>query len=359
MLSKKAIVVGLHLAFWLIIALINLIVFTWFIQAHIIYWRVLVNLFFLALLFYVNAFLLVNKLLEKGRYVFFVVSALALVILFVPIRVKINMLFPDIPVIKRPGLLVERSFTVAALLTNLSIVLFSTLYQVLVNRYQHEHRVLSIINKQNEAQLQFLKAQINPHFLFNTLNNIYSLAVVKSDQTAPMVLKLSKLLRYVVYDGKDSLVRLDKEIHFINEFIELFRMRSEHQVNINFRVEGALEDLLIEPMVLIPIVENCFKHCDFDTNPDAFTDIELKIDANNRLLFRTVNSKDENDGQKDRTGGVGLSNIVKRLDLKYPGQYLLSVEDNGKTFEVFFSMKLKESLKKSKIHEYDQNLTGG
>ncbi|GAB4248127.1 MAG: histidine kinase [Saprospiraceae bacterium] len=359
MSSNKAITIGLHLAFWIFIGLVHLLVFNWFIQAEILIWRALVNLLFLAFLFYFNAFILVNKLLEKGRYIAFGLAAVVMIIVFVPIRVWVNLLFPDIDVIERPGLDVERGFAVTTLLTNLSVVLFSTLYQALVNRYRKEHKVLSMLNEQNEAQLQFLKAQINPHFLFNTLNNIYSLAVVKSEQTAPMVMKLSKLLRYVVYDGKGEMVPVEREIHFIREFIELFQMRSEQPVNVTFHIDGDFNDLAIEPMVLIPIVENCFKHCDFDCNPNAFTNIEMKLSEGERLLFRTENSKNPNDHQKDKTGGVGLSNIIRRLDLKYPGKYLLSVQDNGSTFEVFFSMKLARLPAKSHAYETYSNIIGG
>lgn len=162
---------------------------------------------------------------------------------------------------------------------------------------------LSIISEQREAQLQALRAQINPHFLFNTLNNIYSLAVVKSDKTAEMVLRLSNLLRYVIYDGRAERVALKREVEHIRQFIELFQMRSEEQLDIKFDTRGEIDGVQTEPMILIPIVENCFKHCDFDTNKRVFVCIDLQVD-NEELYFKILNSKDDRHQQKDRVGAL-------------------------------------------------------
>ncbi|MFQ5446814.1 MAG: sensor histidine kinase [Saprospiraceae bacterium] len=353
MTGNRTMTIGLHLAFWVVLGTVNYLVIDWFVPARLILLRTLVNLSFMALLFYVNAFVLVNQVLEKKRYLLFGALALVLVLVFVPIRVRVNMLFPPIPTNDLTGAHPERGFALAGLLTNLAIVLFSTLYQVLINRYAIERKSWVIINRQNEAQLQFLKAQINPHFLFNTLNNIYSLAVVRSEKTADMVLKLSQLLRYVVYDGKGEMVFVEQEIAHIRQFIELFEMRSETPLHIDFHCEGDFSGYQMEPMILIPIVENCFKHCDFDTNDNANVMIEMTM-TGKRLTFRTVNTKNDADQQKDGTGGVGIDNIVKRLDLKYPKGYLLSTTDYGSTFEVFFSMKLPQ--KKLKHGSY-QNAT--
>jgi LytS/YehU family sensor histidine kinase len=198
---------------------------------------------------------------------------------------------------------------------------------------------LSIIIEQREAQLQALRAQINPHFLFNTLNNIYSLAVVKSDKTAEMVLKLSNLLRYVIYDGKAEQVELKREIAHIQQFIELFQMRSQEPLNIEFNTSGTFNSVKIEPMILIPIVENCFKHCDFDSNEQAFVCIYLQL-INGELHFKTVNSKDDRNQQKDRVGGVGLENIRKRLDLKYREKYALRIHNETDKFVVELDLKV-------------------
>ena len=227
----------------------------------------------------------------------------------------------------------------ASIISNFGIILISTIYQLLIHRSREEKKALVTANEQQEAQLQFLRSQINPHFLFNTLNNIYSLAVTGDKKTAPMVLQLSELLRYVVYDGQAAKVELQKEVKQIERFITLFQMRQENPVNIQFSTAEVPAALKIEPMILIPLVENCFKHCDFDSNPEANTQIDLKVEAS-ELHFRTYNTRDDLDLQKDATGGVGLQNIKKRLALKYPGTHRLEIAQSPKSFEVNLFIKL-------------------
>ncbi|MEK7253581.1 MAG: histidine kinase [Bacteroidota bacterium] len=304
--------VYLHLAFWLFIGVVNLLVFNWFVTTQQVFLRTMINLAFLALLFYVNANLLVNRFLERKKYLSYFLLVAALVCALVPVRVKINLLFPVVNPTGLEQASQMKGLIFGALATNIGIVLLSTIYQVLVNRYAEERHTLALISRQNEAQLQFLRAQINPHFLFNTLNNIYSLAVVRSPKTADMVLQLSDLLRYVIYDSREEKVPLEKEAAHIRKFILLFQMRSEEALDIQFKITGNLAGILVEPMILIPMVENCFKHCDFDTNPAAFAKIELTVE-DNCLIFKTINTKNYADRQKDSTGGVGLENIRRRL----------------------------------------------
>jgi two-component system LytT family sensor kinase len=226
-----------------------------------------------------------------------------------------------------------------AIATGYGIVMLSTIYQVLINRYAAERKALAIINRQTETELQFLRAQINPHFLFNTLNNIYSLAVVRSPKTAGMVLKLSQLLRYAVYERQGDLVPLEKEVEHIRYFMELFQMRNEEPQDIEFSTAGELTGVQIEPMILIPMVENCFKHCDFETNPKAFVKMQLAV-QNGLLTFNTTNTKNNADQQKDRAGGVGLENIRRRLTLQHPDDFQLKIQDEPGEFRVFFSLKV-------------------
>ena len=124
----------------------------------------------------------------------------------------------------------------------------SAFYAFVIIRNENERKHLALINAQNVAHLKFLRAQINPHFLFNTLHNIYSLAIVKSDKTADMVLRLSNLLRYVTYDGQSEKVQLEQEVVHIQEYIHLYQMKSEEPLNIQFSVKGAIKDRTIEPM---------------------------------------------------------------------------------------------------------------
>ncbi|MFN7117674.1 MAG: sensor histidine kinase [Saprospiraceae bacterium] len=327
----------LHLGIWTLFILVHALIFTRFLTFEISLLRSFANVVPMALIFYIN-FILINRYLEKRDYLRYGIFLLCLFLAATLLRTEINMLFPDIR--KEVIVLEERQgWGIGAAITNLSVLILSIFYQILYNRYRNEQRNLAIINEQKEAQLQFLRAQINPHFLFNTLNNIYALAVTKSDKTAEMVLKLSNLLRYVIYDGKAEQVELKREVEHIQEFIHLFQMKSETSLAINFTVKGNLNFIKIEPMILIPIVENCFKHCDFDTNMHAFIKIDLVMD-NNILHFQTINTKNDQDLQKDKVGGVGLENIRKRLEMKYKDQHQLIIERQKDQFLVDLTLHL-------------------
>lgn len=330
--SNRNLKIWAHLGVWLCFLLVYGLIFSRFYPLHLNLLRGLANVLPMAVVFYGNLYL-VDRFLERKRYLAFALANLALLVMIVELRVRLNLYFPEIG----PESFIRgsegESWRIGAVLTSFSVLAASTFYQVLANRYENEQRNLAIIKEQQEAQLQFLRAQINPHFLFNTLNNIYSLAVARSDKTPDMVLRLSNLLRYVVYDGREEQVGLEREARQIREYIELLQMSHEEPLDISFQTEGKLEGIRVEPMILIPIVENCFKHCDFDTNEGACVRINLKAEGN-RLHFSTLNSKDARQQQKDKQGGVGLGNIEKRLRLKYPGCFRLNIEEKEKVFSL-------------------------
>jgi len=282
---------------------------------------------------------LVDKYLERRQYIAFTWRAILVLFFITLLRSEVNALFPDL----RADLETINNDAVlffGALLTNSSIFGLAILAQLFFNRSEREKHALAIISEQQAAELKALRAQINPHFLFNMLNNIYSLAVVKSDKTAEMVLRLSNLLRYVVYESKAKNVTLKNEIKQIEAFIDLFQMKSEHPLNIHFEQKGEVSDQQIEPMILIPIVKNCFKHCDFHENPDALIEIRLYLEQDT-LYFQTKNTKNDGDKQKDQVGGVGLENIKKRLKLNGDHQHELSIQDKLDSFEVNLKIKTR------------------
>jgi len=336
-LKNKNLFIALHLTFWVVASALFIVITGSFYDTQTAVLRTLANIIHLAILFYGNALFFVNRFLEKKRYFAYTFYTFIFFMVILVLRVQCNSFFPDN--FYEPFITSETRAYIFTSFTSLGVFSFSVLYQVLINRAAAERKTMETINQYNEAQIQFLKAQINPHFLFNTLNNIYSLAVAKSDDTPEMILKLSDLLRYVIYKGEEQQVDLENEVIHIYKFIELFQMRSEEDLDIRLTVEGKIEHITIEPMILIPLIENCFKHCDFDTNEDAFIEMNLIIEKN-QLIFKTLNSKNDSDTQKDKTGGVGLSNIQKRLKLNYPDRYKLVMENQEKSFKVYLEMQL-------------------
>jgi len=146
-------------------------------------------------------------------------------------------------------------------------------------------------------------------------------------------LQLSDLLRYVIYESQNKKVSLSRELIQIEKYVALYQLKNEHSFNIQLEKEGSINGQKIEPMILIPLVENIFKHGDFDTNEEAFAKIQVQIEVD-ILHFHTINTKNDENQQKDKVGGVGLKNIRKRLALNYPNQHELIIKDLEDTFEV-------------------------
>ncbi|MEM9052274.1 MAG: sensor histidine kinase [Bacteroidota bacterium] len=194
--------------------------------------------------------------------------------------------------------------------------------------------------KEKEAELKLLKAQLNPHFLFNTLNNLYGLSVIKSDKLPDLMLQLSDLLRYSLYETKETFVQLEKEVLYLENYIALEKIRLENTTKVDFTSSGNISAHRIAPMLLIVFVENAFKHV--GSSDENQNEVKLNIDIeDNELIFKCENTIAPDSTLKPReieTGksGMGLENARKRLDLLYPGRYELNI-DHGK---ILFSAEL-------------------
>ncbi len=326
----------LHLLVWFLLGLTYLVILQIIFPWEVALGRTLINLLGLGLAFYGNLFL-VERYLEPNKTRIYLMGVILLLVVSVYIRAALGNLLPEVDLASLDVSTYKGTY-LGAFITTVLALLIGLMYQMLEIRYRNEKRNLATINQQQEAQLEALRAQINPHFLFNTLNNIYSLAVTGSEQTADMVLRLSGLLRYVVYETRNDSVPLVGEIEQIRQYLDLFQLQQEERVDIRFEQQGDPATIKIEPMLLLPLVENSCKHCDYNTNPNAFMRFELTI-ASNELHFVTQNTRDPRDQQKDRTGGVGLDNIKKRLGLKYPGQHNFSAEQSEKQFRTVLKIQ--------------------
>ena len=188
-----------------------------------------------------------------------------------------------------------------------------------------------------KAQLNLLKSQVNPHFLFNSLNTIYSLAHQKSDKTEDAILKLSSLMRYMIYETDVSKIELEKEIEYLNNFIELQTLRLSKNVKIKFCIEGTLIGKKIEPMLLISFVENAFKHGISYSKPS-----EIRIDmsvTSMELLFRVENTAHKQTNSSKEDSGFGLRNITERLRMLYPDRHQLSIHETADRHIVELKLK--------------------
>ena len=192
-----------------------------------------------------------------------------------------------------------------------------------------------------ETEMKFLKSQINPHFLFNALNNVYTLAIIKADETPDVILRLSDMLRYMLYDCKEDLVPLHKELDYIQNFIALYQLKEEEPLNIKTNLEEVQPDMLIPPMLFIPFIENSFKHSKIEDLERNW--IKMSLQTNGSLIFQIQNSIPNTSFTKDRVGGIGLENIKRRLELIYGDQYQLDIKNENAIFDVKLTINLKKS----------------
>uniref|UniRef100_UPI003D7FB5BC sensor histidine kinase n=1 Tax=Pedobacter sp. TaxID=1411316 RepID=UPI003D7FB5BC len=197
----------------------------------------------------------------------------------------------------------------------------SALIKFAVDWFGNERVQRQLESEKKDMELQFLKSQLNPHFLFNSLNNIYSLAYQKSDKTADAVLKLSEIMRYMIYESNDSWVSLSKELDYVKSFIELQKLRFKDGAAVELQVSGEIDDQPIIPLILIAFVENAFKH---GVANDPTDPIRINLIANQKILHFSITNK-KNNFNKDEVGGVGLNNVERRLQLLYPERYRLNI----------------------------------
>ncbi|RZJ89054.1 MAG: hypothetical protein EOO20_12005, partial [Chryseobacterium sp.] len=196
--------------------------------------------------------------------------------------------------------------------------------------------------QRTNAELQLLKSQLHPHFLFNTLNNLYSHILDQSPKAPEIVLKLSALLRFMIYESSDD-ISLGKEITLIEHYVALEKLRYEDRLDLSIVISGDTSGHRIAPLLLLPFLENAFKHGASRQIDQCWISLHLSIDGN-MMNFKLVNSVDnEAEPGGDKTGGLGLQNVQRRLDLLYPGGYTLQMLTEDQVYVVNLELKLKES----------------
>ena len=213
------------------------------------------------------------------------------------------------------------------------VVLFVSLSIRFNNRWRE------VEQEKLNAELSYLKAQVNPHFLFNTLNSIYALAIEKSDETLHAITQLSSMMRYVLNETNKDFVPLQKEIKYISDYIELQKLRFGDTIQLNFKVVGSPNSKKIAPLILITFIENAFKH---GVNPEENSSILIEIDINNDELILTVDNKKVNNQKGDMNikSGLGIENAKNRLQLLYPSKHDLTIADEQNDYLISLKINL-------------------
>ncbi len=292
-------------------------------------------------LFYLNYLVLMPLFLNKKQYGLYAFTVIIAVIIYGVGKYGVGLLFEKDILIRIRG--VEKgeivgfvSYFVSTVFTSIVFLFLSFVLKLGVDWVLNERIQRDLENQRLSAELAFLKSQINPHFLFNSLNSIYSLAYQKSDTTPEAILKLSEIMRYMLYECNDNKVDLSKELQYLQNFIDLQKIRFGNKAYIDFKIEGKVRNQKIVPLLLIAFIENAFKH---GIANDTLSPIRLLITLDDEHLHFYIQNK-KHTNNRDSSGGIGLNNVKRRLDLLYPGKYNLDIHDQIDTYTCELSLIL-------------------
>ncbi|MDC1342106.1 sensor histidine kinase [Flavobacteriaceae bacterium] len=298
------------------------------------------------ILVYLNIFILMPRLVFKKKYFSYIIALIASLLLMVFIKFNLTYylvsenIWPEGPAVINDFTF---SYAIDMMIGELYVTTFVTAIKITMDWLEEQKRTAALEKMQSDTELKFLRTQISPHFFFNTLNNIYSLAIEKSEKTPKIILKLSELMRYLLYETRTKRQRLEKEIICIQNYLELESIRYGKLLDIDMKISGDIMNKKIAPILLLSFVENAFKHGANKNIGNIKIDIDFKI-IENFLYFTISNPVPKAIKNKQiikHPGGIGLKNVKKRLALGYnPDEYELNIESKDKVFIVNLKIKV-------------------
>jgi sensor histidine kinase YesM len=341
----------LHILGWSFLALFLMWQpLSWQIEFPVSFWIKQAVLFtLLVFVFYLNYYIWFPRYLSKNKYIKFILLNIASVLLLAVAMEQVKIMINH-------GEQMDRAFKMAreangekkrsekldnfALLTALMVIGLSTSVAAVRTAQMDKQYRQNLEKEKINSELSFLKAQINPHFFFNTLNNIYALTVIDVEAAREALHKLSRMMRYVLYETQHGTVLLSQEIAFAQDYIQLMQLRLTDKVTVHLDPPNPMHDVSIAPMLFLPFIENAFKHGVSAVQPSRI-DISIKQNGN-KILVEVKNTLfTDKRAVLDESNGIGLANTQRRLDLLYPGKYQLEVNENkaDKEFEVHLELE--------------------
>ncbi|MBS1593538.1 MAG: sensor histidine kinase [Bacteroidetes bacterium] len=328
----------MHIIFWVLYFAFLTFIATQSLPLQYAIQRNLLIVIFNSLVFYINFLWIMPEYFERGDLRSYAFAMIGMMILATPLQYFIEVTFFSVPdSIKLYTYNVR--YVVLIAISCFIFLMLSTLLRMSMSRYYFERELLELKAIKFEAELKFLREQINPHFLFNSINNIYSLSLENSPNTPDMILKLSELLRYMLYDCNHPFVALESEVKCISSIIELFQLKYPDPVDVRFVVKGDLKDKMIVPNLFTPLVENAFKHGDFGTNKKAFLDITC-VARSSYIYFSVKNSKSPILEPLKGPGGIGIQNLKRRFQINYEPSGQIKFEDEKNIFSAAMKIPL-------------------
>jgi LytS/YehU family sensor histidine kinase len=293
--------------------------------------NILITVGFLAISVYINLLWLIPVFFNNRRFLLFSVLEFANILLFIFLNYFATYVFEG-------GRSPENFFSefIAEFILVLMFLVVSTLLKFMrdsIALQDVELRITEVEKQKIEAELRALKAQVNPHFFFNTLNSLYALSLDKSDKAPELILKLSDLMRYVIYESKDDLVPLGKQLEFLQSYVFLERLRSDENLDVQFNITGDKTEIKIAPLIYLAFIENAFKHGAREKNDQPYIHICFSLEHEDHVIFSIENRADPF-RRHNAAGGFGLTNVKKRLELLYPGKHLLNITESLTIYRV-------------------------
>lgn len=292
----------------------------------------------LAIMVYLTNYLLIPQLLYKKRYFLFVLAFILMII--ISSVIKMNILGH---ILNSPALLDFSGNLKARIYDNVIphffLVLAGAAIKLMIDYNQMQQRMVEMAKEKAEAELNFLKSQINPHFLFNSLNSVYFLIDKQNSDARGALHKFSAMLRYQLYEMNGSSIFVEKEIGYLKDYIDLQKLRKEDNFSVELNSGSDLAGITIEPLLLIPFVENAFKHISHHNTEPNYIMMDAFV-KDGYFHFYTRNSKDELERSTDSHAGIGLTNVKRRLELLYPGKHQLKISNGIDTFTAELMIKI-------------------
>jgi LytS/YehU family sensor histidine kinase len=288
---------------------------------------------------YIVNYLLIPKLLYRKKYAWFGISFFLLISASSIFKIYLleSILFPG-----QPFSFFGRELKVRIydnVIPHFLLVSTGAAFKLLLDYAKAQRSIGELAKEKAEAELGFLKSQVNPHFLFNSLNAVYFLIDKKNTEAREALHKFSEMLRYQLYEIKDKKIPVEKEISFISDYIHLQRLRREADCQVSFNVDPGVNGFLIEPLLLVPFVENSFKHLSHFSN-GKMNEIKIDISRSNGEMKFLVSNTTEDNVKTSGVGGIGLPNVKRRLELLYPYKHSLGINKREGWFDVELKMKI-------------------
>ena len=292
----------------------------------------------LALMVYITNYLLIPKLLYKRQYFWFGLSFI--VVILTSSIVKMNILAQ---ITNNPALLSVSGNLKARIYDNIIphffLVLSGAAFKLMMDYTKMQQRMVEMAREKAEAELNFLKSQINPHFLFNSLNSVYFLIEKSNTEARGALHKFSAMLRYQLYEMNGDKIAIEKEMEYLKDYVDLQKLRKDENYVVEFNCSPDVKGFSVEPLLLIPFVENAFKHISHHRDQLNFIKLELGMN-NGSFHFFVENSKDAIEKTTEKHAGIGLANVKRRLELLYAGKHKLEIKNSYDRFSVSLQLQI-------------------